>query len=261
MTSSTRAGAAVGVAAALALAGCGGGGGGGGDGGFGTDVQPAEGAYSGTLSGGTATAFDLVVLEDGTYWAMLGERSAGALRVTGFVQGKGVAGAGSTFASSDARDFTSAPAQRGSLSATFDALTRSITGTMAFAPQTLTFASGPIPASPYRYDEPAVLSTLAGAWSLAQLDGTPASLSVDDAGGFTATTATGCGFSGTARPRRSGRNVFDLALVFGPSPCSLPDQPASGIALAYPLAGGQTQLVVLTVDATRTMGVGAVGRR
>jgi len=224
MTSSTRdvagsrrAAGAIALAAALALAGCGGGGGGGGDGGFRTDDPAAEGAYSGTLTGTPATAFDLIVLEDGTYWAMYGQRAAGALLVTGFVQGTG--------------------------------------GTEA-----ITFAGGPMPASLYRYDMPAALSTIVGRWSLTPLNGTAASMDIADDGTFSV-TASGCAFSGTATPRPSRRNVFDLALVFGPSPCSLPGQPATGVALAHPLATGEMQLVMGAVDATRNVGVGAIGRR
>jgi hypothetical protein len=62
-------------------------------------------------------------------------------------------------------------------------------------------------------------------------------------------------------PRASGKNVFNLELRFGPAPCELPGQNATGIAVAYPLASGQTQLLVTAVDGTRAYGAAAFGVR
>jgi hypothetical protein len=39
-------------------------------------------------------------------------------------------------------------------------------------------------------------------------------------------------------PQPSGKNVFNVPLNFGVSPCALPGQTASGVGVSYPLASG-----------------------
>ncbi len=62
-------------------------------------------------------------------------------------------------------------------------------------------------------------------------------------------------------PRASGKNIYNVALTFGPLPCDLPNQPAAGIAVIYPLTSGKSQLIVAVTDATRTIGGASFGVR
>jgi hypothetical protein len=74
-------------------------------------------------------------------------------------------------------------------------------------------------------------------------------------------SSKGCAFSGTITPRASGKNVYDVSLKFGAAPCALANQTATGVAVTYLLTNGKRQLIALTVDSTRTYGVGAFGNR
>ncbi len=234
--------------------------GGGGDGAPAAQAKKAEGVYGGTLSGSpTSTAFQLLVLENDEYWAMYGDNAGGVFLVEGFVQGTGASSNGS-FTSSNLRDFGYAPAVAGSVGATYNASTPSISGTISAPSGSIGFSGGAIAGSLYDYDAGANLSSIVGNWSLTDLAGAPTSLVIASNGAFTA-TSNGCSFSGTVTPRASGKNVFDVALTFGGSPCLLAGQSATGIALAYPLAGGSTQLLVAAHNAARTNGTAAVGTR
>jgi hypothetical protein len=55
--------------------------------------------------------------------------------------------------------------------------------------------------------------------------------------------------------RAVGRqNVFDATVTFGPSPCVLANQSASGIAAAYPTTTGRTQLILGLTNSSNTIG-------
>jgi hypothetical protein len=79
-------------------------------------------------------------------------------------------------------------------------------------------------------------------------------------GAFPASSG-GCSYTGTVAPRASGKNVFSVSMTFGAAPCALAGQTATGMAVAYPLSNGQTQLVVAAVDASRSYGAAAFGTR
>lgn len=232
--------------------------GGGGD--SGSSGATAEGVYGGTLTGSTSSAFQLLVLENGEFWAMYGTRTSTFFGVAGFIQGSGTSNNGS-FTSSNTKDFGFAPARSGSTSATYDATAKTISGTVTSAGGSVGFSGGPIPGSLYNYNTAATLNTIAGSWSTTTLTGESVSLTIASNGSFTASSGTGCVFSGTVVPRASGKNVFNVALTFGAAPCALAGQAATGIAVAYPLANGQTQLLVAVVDGARTVGTAAFGTR
>lgn len=239
----------------LLVAGCGGGGD------SGTSTGPsAEGVYGGTLTGSTSSAFQLLVLENGDFWSMYGTSTPTTFFVAGFVQGTGTSNNGS-FTSSNAKDFGFSPALAGTISATYNATTPSISGTVSATGGTVTFNGGAIAGSLYNYNTAAMVSTISGAWSLTELDGSSLALTVATNGAFTARSSDGCNFSGTVTPRSSGKNVFNVALTFGAAPCGLPGQAATGIAVAYPLSSGRTQLIVAAVDGTRNFGAAAFGTR
>lgn len=240
----------------LMLTGCGGGG----------DSTPAvssgaaEGVYGGNLTGSTSKNFQMLVLENDEIWSMYGTQTSSQFLVTGFVQGNGTSSNGS-FTSSNVRDFGYAPALSGTASATYSVVAKTMSGGLSAGGGTVSFNGGPIAGSLYDYNAPASLSAVTGNWSLTALTGESVSVAIASSGLFSATTSLGCKFSGSLTPRPSGKNVFNLSLTFGASPCALPGQTASGISLAYPLATGQTQLIMAGANSTRTIGTAAFGTR
>lgn len=247
------------LVSAIALSGCGGGGGGG-DSGTPSASPSAEGVYGGTLSGSTSSAFQLLVLENGDFWSMYGTKSPTVFGVDGFVQGSGISSNGS-FTSANAKDFGFSPAVAVSTSATYSAAAKTISGSLSANAGTVTFSGGPIAGSLYDYNIAASLNTVAGSWTTTSPTGETVALSITSTGTFTATSSLGCKFNGTVAPRASGKNVFTVSLTFGGAPCALAGQTATGIAVAYPLSSGLTQLLVSVVDSTRTYGTTAFGTR
>lgn len=244
--------------AGLLLAGCGGGGG---DPAASEEIAALQGAYGGTVLGGSANALNLLVLEDGAYWGLYGTAAAGQWYVSGFIQGTATASSG-TFRSGDTRDFGTYPPAAGTISATYDKVARTITGTVTSTAtgNRATFSGGPVAGSLYDYSKPASLATIAGSWSLTDLQGSSIALNVQGSGAFTASSG-GCVFNGTFVPRATGKNVFDIGLTFGATGCALPGRSASGIGVAYPLASGGTQLLVAVITPDRTAGAAAFGIR
>jgi hypothetical protein len=236
--------------AAGVLAGCGGG-----------DDPPkgkAEGAYEGNTATGAYTQF--LVLEDDSFWALYGSQSAGTFFVTGFVHGQGASNDGN-FNSSNARDFGFSPPLAMTVSARYTSGV-SLSGTLAVAGGSVAFNAAAIPSARFNYAAAPTIASIAGAWSnMTTLSGATANVTISSTGAFTG-TSDGCTFTGTIVPRPSGRNVFNVALTFGPAPCALPNQNGSGIAVTYLVNGGPTrQLIVGGFDGQRTNGVLLAGSR
>jgi hypothetical protein len=220
----------------------------------------AEGVYGGTLTGATSTAFQMLVLENSDFWSMYGINSTAGFMVAGLVQGSGTSSNGS-FTSSNAKDFGVSPAVAGTLAASYDATAKTISGNIKSGTNTVTFNGGPVAGSLYNYNIAASLTNIAGQWSLSSTSGETVGINISASGTYTALSRSGCSFAGTIAPRASGKNVFNISMTFGGAPCGLAGQSGSGIALSYPLANGQTQLIVASTDSTRTYGSVAFGNR
>lgn len=249
------------AALAVTVVACGGGGG--------ADSAPAvvpppattaEGVYGGALTGSSSTGFQLLVLENGDYWALYGNQTSTLFSVAGFIQGAGASNNGS-FTSSNAKDFGFAPAVGGTISATYDSAAKTISGSITEGASVAKFSGGSIPGSQYTYSKAAALIDIVGTWAVTSLTGEGIAINIAQSGAFSAVSSLGCNFSGTVAPRPSGKNVFNVSLTFGAAPCALPGQSATGIALSYPLASGKTQLVVAAIDSNRTVGTAAFGIR
>lgn len=250
-----RLGTAPALASALLVA-CGGGGDGGGSANS-ASVASAEGAWQGTLSGSSSQAFQMLMLEDGEFWTLYGTPSGGRFLVAGFVQGN-VGVSGSNLQSSNAKDFGTDPGMATQVTTRFTGDT--LSGSVAYPGSTVELNGSRIPATQFDYQATAKLSTIAGSCNLTALDGNAVVINIAGNGAFTA-NASGCPITGTLLPRPTGRNVFDLRLNFGPAPCLRPGQSGRGIAVAYPLATGPTQLIIAGVDASRTSGTALFGTR
>lgn len=243
---------------AFTLSACGGGGDAGTTATTAATTQP-QGVYSGTLTGSSSSAFELLVLENDEYWSVYGTSTPGAFLVAGFIQGQG-ASTSTTFTSSNAKDFGTVPATAGTISATYVA-NASISGTIAATTGNVTFSGAPIISSTYDYNAAASLASITGAWTLTALDASVINLTIAGNGAIAGSTG-GCAFTGTITPRASGKNVFNTSVTFGAAPCVLAGQTATGIGLTYLLAGGATrQFVIAGVDATRTSGTALFGTR
>jgi hypothetical protein len=212
----------------------------------------------------------VLVLEDDQIWLF----SYGTLVIPGipfpvsFSQGQGVSNNGS-FSAPDIKFFFSSPASTLSLSASY---VQGATFSGAFSAGSATgtpFAATGIPASIFNYSQPPSVSTITGSWSVSipratagnTVTLTPGSLFILQAGTFSG-SSEGCSYSGTLAPRPSGKNVFNFSVTFGPAPCALPGQSATGIALTYLIGGGPSrQLIMAAVDAGRNNATAFFGTR
>jgi hypothetical protein len=103
----------------------------------------------------------------------------------------------------------------------------------------------------YDYNRPAQLSAIAGAWSGFFTTGDAGTLTISANGTFAFTTSAACAISGTATPRASGKNVFNVSVTFGPAPCLRPNSAASGVAIIAQSTPTQQDLVVLVTSPAR----------
>lgn len=256
MTINKPAVSALTLLALTALGGCGGGGGA-------TSAAPTttvaspQGVYQGTFS--TGGTHNTLVLENKQFYTIYGSTVAGVLTVEGFLQGNGNASGGS-FTATDVKDATAAgQLLTGSLSASYTA-TNSLNGTLTEGANTVTFTSGAIAASIYDYNAAANLNDIAGTWNTTSLRGFASTFNIAASGAFTATSGA-CVFSGSFKPRASGKNVFDVTMTFGPAPCVLPGQTLTGIGIDFMLGSGKRQLMIAGLDATRSSSAAFFGAR
>lgn len=250
------------IAAALLLAGCGGEGATGG----GLSASPApeppdpapvhaakaQGAYFGSTSRGFELS--MLVLENDVAWGLY-ERN-GAL--VGFFQGAGLSNQGS-FTVADSRDYNFIDKRTaiGSITATYFAEV-SIQGTViptvgnqySFSAAAATAGSG------YDYDRPARLPEIQGDWPGFYGDGLETgTVEVSPTGRISALTSLGCNFTGTVAPRASGKNVYDVSLVFGGPPCRLAGQTVAGVGIIVETTADTKRLLLAATDASRNFGV------
>lgn len=219
-----------------------------------------QGAYTGTTAGNLA--FDTLVLDGGRFYVIYGQRddTNGNLLVNGFIEGNGTSNNGS-FSSTNAKDFSENLSTPATISVSYGTGT-GITGNIEVSQTpvvTDSFSAVPI-TSGYNYGSAAVLSDIAGNWQLAGVNGETATVAIATDGTLTA-DANGCSVSGNVKPRASGRNVFDVNLSFGPSPCVLANQAATGNAISYLLTNGSRQLIIAGTNTARDAGTAMFGVR
>ncbi len=230
------------IAIAVLIAGCGGGGSNtsSSDSTRTPPVTPgqAQGVYMGTSSNGYT--FESIILPNDKYYAIYGTVSGNVLSVYGMMTGQGTSKSGTYTA--DITDFYyNGTKYTGSLSASYvvgSSLNGTITETGGAG--TVTFTGAPMPSSQFNYNAAATLSHVTGTWAGEFLDGTSGVVSINSDGTF-AGSNSGCSFTGTISPDSSGKNFFNVSVTFGGSPCLLPGQTASGIAVESLLSDGVTR--------------------
>jgi hypothetical protein len=104
----------------------------------------------------------------------------------------------------------------------------------------VSFSGTPIPSSQFTFGTPAVLSNITGTWTGYLFGNAAAEVIVAANGTFTG-SSQGCAFSGTVAPDSSGSNFFDFTIKYGGSPCLLPNQTQTGVAIDYLLSDGVTR--------------------
>jgi hypothetical protein len=213
----------------------------------------AEGAWNGTDSSGSS--FNLLVLENGELYSAYGNNISGVFYVKGFDQGSSTINGSTLTAKLTEYDSTN-HAATGTINATVvTGSTIKGSATNSTGTLTTTFSATPLSAAyaNYNYNTAPVISDMLGNWSGTLLDGSAATISISSAGGITGSNA-GCSFTGTAAPRSSGKNVFNMSITFGPSPCLNPGTSVSGIALNYDLGNGKRQLLAAMQDNSKARG-------
>ena len=237
------------AAVTCVLVGCGGGGGGSTS--TPAPIAKAEGVYVGTLvSGGVTGAFQSVVLEDDSIWALYGVAgTGGSLLVQGFVAATGTSGNGSFSVTGKDYGYTGA-VMNTTLTGTYVPGV-SITGTASTGAN---FSGTTAAVSGYTYSTPAQIASIAGAWTGSSLFGNATSLTITSAGNYSGISGGTCAISGTLTPRPSGKNIFNVTYSNGPTGCGIPNLTAQGIGVASTLSNGKQQLIVILVTADKSTG-------
>src|SRR6266568_2143028 len=232
----------------LLMIGCGGSGGSygnGGGGGGGNSTGQAQGAYSGTSSNGYT--FETIVLPNDKFYAIYGT-----------VTGQGTSGS-STYTANVTDFFHTGTTNSGSITATY-APGSSLNGTLTENGTNITFTGASLPASTFNFNTQASVSDISGTWTGSLMDGTAATVTISSNGNVGG-SSSGCSFSGTVVADSSNKNFFDVSLTFGGSPCSLPNQTASGIGVDYLLSDGVTHQLLAAVTVGTSAGTVFVAQR
>lgn len=195
--------------------------------GWGEPPPPAN--ASGLWVGKTNTDRTLtgLVLSNGTYYVLYSVAGDPSL-IAGLVQGTGSV-SGSSFTSSDARDFNleGAGVQSARLSAAVSTK-QSLNGVITYSSSSVSFTS----TYDSRFELTPTLEAVAGTYSgqVATSRGVEdASVTISSTGAISGSGGSSCAVSGSVVPRTDG-NVYDVSVTFGSAPCHFAGQTLQGIA-------------------------------
>lgn len=243
----------------LLLIGCGGSGGSygnGGGGGGGNTTGQAQGSYSGTSSNGYT--FETIVLPNDKFYAIYGTVSGNVFLIYGMITGQGTSGSG-TYTANVTDFFHTGTINSGSITATYMPGS-SLNGTLTENGTNITFTGASLAASTFNFYTQASISAISGTWTGSLMDGTATTVTISSNGNVGG-SSSGCSFSGTVVADSSNKNFFDVSLTFGGSPCSLPNQTASGIGVDYLLSDGVTHQLLAAVTVGTSAGTVFVAQR
>lgn len=232
------------IAASVVLAACGGGG----DGGT-TPGATAEGFWSGTTTNGWTV--NLAILETGETWGVYASGGSihGALYGNTISSGTSLTGSGSDF---NIPDRTVTP---GTYSGTY-ASKSNITVTTSLG---VRFNGTYAPA----YDQAASLATVAGTFSGTGVSGgspvQATSVTISSSGAVSTPVSNGCSASGTAAPRPSGKNIFNVNITFSGTNCAL-GHGTNTTGIAY-YDSATRQVVVTALNSARSDGFIYIGSK
>lgn len=109
------------------------------------------------------------------------------------------------------------------------------------------------------YDTPATLAALTGNYVGNYYTGVPVTMAISSTGVIIG-TSTNCSFSGTATPRPTGKNVYNVSLTFTGVQCAPGAGSASGIGVLN-VVGSSTYLYTAGLNAGKTNGFFWIGRK
>ncbi|WP_225034035.1 hypothetical protein [Paraburkholderia sp. XV] len=228
--------------AAVFLSACGGGGG------SSPTVVNADpqGFWQGNSSDGHAVA--TLVLETGQYFAVYSANNV----VDGMIEGTLMVN-GNSISDKSAVDFVVGTGVfPGSLTGTV-ATKQSLSATVSESGRSINF-SGTYNAT---YDATPTISEAVGTWT-GTAAGNPETTTLTIAADGTFNGATGtCAFSGSAKPRASGKNVFDANVTFNSASC--PEGAGTSIGFEVVISG--TQMIAAGVNSARNEGFIFLGTR
>lgn len=233
-------------------------------------VSP-EGAYQGTTS--TGRDFQALVLPDGSSYIVYGQNDLnGTLIIQGMLIGRTswnavefLGGGNNTF-SSQVEDFVNtsvtSPTQA-SITGTFVPGSQ-LSGTVTEGGTTFTFTGTAILAGDFDFSKSPSTDDISGIWDGGLLEGDLATVAVGSDGTFAGETASGCRFTGHARPDVSFtqtaepvHNFFTVSMNFGGTPCLLPNGTASGAAIR--INSGSADRLMAMVSSGTSYGTVFVG--
>lgn len=238
--------AAIGLTVLLAACG------GGGDSATPTAPAPtvtAEGFWEGSASTGVVVA--LAVLETGETWGVY--TSSGS--IVGALYGTTTSSAGTLSGSGKDFNIPSRTVTSGTYSGTF----------VAKSSINVTTSAGSTFSGSYKtaYEQPASLTTLADTFAGQGVSGTSpvqtVSVTISSSGAITVPASLGCSAAGTATPRPSGKNIFNVALTFSGTTCTLGNGAAT-TGIAYYDATTR-RVVVMAMNAAKADGFIYVGQK
>lgn len=214
-----------------------------------TPIPTAEGFWEGSASTGVDVA--LAVLENGETWGVYtsGGTLVGALYGNTISSGTTLSGSGRDF-NIPSRTVTAA-----TYSGTFSAKSsiKVVTSTGASF-------SGAYNAA---YDQPASLTVLAGTYSGWGVSGTTSpqtiSATITSAGAITVPASLGCAATGTAKPRASGKNIFDVTVTFIGTTCALGNGTSTTGVGYYDTAS--REVLVMSMNSSKSDGFIFVGKK
>lgn len=247
------------------LVGCGGGGGGKNDSPRANTAARTQGIYEGAVVGSsslpypTPSDFQMLLLEDGTYYLLTGTGSGGALEVSGFFQGSGTEASATRFVSTNTRDFGYEPPIPFNLELKTDLSVDYILVSTSDNSSYLTLNGRPRSTSTYDYDSPAQLSQVAGSWDFTVDGDVLATLVINPDGTYSGSDVDGCSSTGTLTPRPSGKNVFNVSFLDGPAPCPDPGSTATGVAIVTTPVSGPRRLYLMGTAPNRSEGFALSG--
>jgi hypothetical protein len=228
------------------LAACGGGG----------DSSPApaptttaEGFWGGTASTGVSVA--LAILENGETWGVYTSSGSivGALYGNTTSSGTTLSGSGKDF------NIPSRTVSSASYSGTFTAKSTMNVTTSAGGSFSGIYDTA--------YDQPASLAAVTGTFSGVGVSGTSpvqaVSVAISPSGAITVPASLGCSAAGTATPRPSGKNIFNVTVTFTGSNCALGNG-ASTSGVAYYDAATR-RVLVMAMNAAKSDGFIYLGQK
>ena len=225
----------------------------------------ATSVYGATLAGDGVQDFIVVVL-DGYFYGVHGTGARNDFKAAGLViaYGNSAPNPGSYHFVADGLDTKGGGHVK--LDLVLDLSIPSISGTITSASDARTVAGGTIPSPAYIFNRSATLDAIRGHWALTTATGAALAIDIGADGVVQGTLGRCTLYDSAIKPSISGKNVFALVLRArsGQFACEEPEGGSDGVygfALAFPSAGGGTQLIIGAENGWDPVYLAAAGKR